>query len=62
LLKSHNQELALGDLAEIRKKNAFEEAEEPETEAKERTMTAAKLTARSGLINPYPANVENTVS
>jgi hypothetical protein len=50
LLKFHSQELTLGDLVEIRKKNTFEEAEEPKTEAKERTITATKLTETSGLI------------
>jgi hypothetical protein len=43
LLISHGQELPLGDLVEIRKQNTFEEAEEPEPETKDRTMTAAQL-------------------
>jgi hypothetical protein len=39
LLNCHDQELTLGYLLEIRKQNGLEEAEAPEPEPKERTMT-----------------------
>jgi hypothetical protein len=39
LLNSHYQELTFDHPVVIRKKNAFEDAEEPDPEPKERTMT-----------------------
>jgi hypothetical protein len=44
LLNSHNQELTLEDLVEIRKQSTLEEAVEPKPETKEQTMTVLKLT------------------
>jgi hypothetical protein len=38
-LNSHDQEVTLYGLVEIRKQSALEEAEEPEFEPKERTVT-----------------------
>jgi hypothetical protein len=44
LLNSHDQKLLLGNLLKILKKNALQEAEEPEPESRERTMTVYNLT------------------
>jgi len=38
-LNSHYLEVTVDDLFEIRKQNALDEAEEPECEPKERTVT-----------------------
>ena len=38
-LNSHDQEVTLDDLVEIRKQSALDEAEEPEPEPKKRTVT-----------------------
>jgi hypothetical protein len=50
LQNSHDQELTLDDLVEIRKQSAFEEAEETEPEYKERTVTVLNLAEGRGLI------------
>jgi hypothetical protein len=39
VLNSHDQEDTLDDLVEIRKQSALDEAEEPESGPKERTVT-----------------------
>ena len=49
LLNSHDQKLPVYHLIESRKQSAREEAEEPEPESKERTMTILKLTVWIGL-------------
>jgi hypothetical protein len=49
LLHSHNQDLTLHQLIEIRNQSALEKAEEPEPEPEERTMTVLKLTDGLGL-------------
>jgi hypothetical protein len=50
LLNLHDQEPKLGDLIEIRKLGALEEAEEPVYKHKERTMTVSKLTDGLALV------------
>jgi hypothetical protein len=47
LLKSHDQEIMLGNLVEIQKQSAHEKAEEPEP--KEGTLMIAKVTEGLGL-------------
>lgn len=42
-MNSHNQKLTLGNLVELRKKIALEEAEDPEREPKEMTMMFSRL-------------------
>jgi hypothetical protein len=49
LLNSHDKEHTLDSLVEIRKQSDLEEAEEPEPETKERTMTISKRTEGLGL-------------
>jgi hypothetical protein len=44
LLKSHDQDLMLELIFEIRKQNTLEESEETETGPKERNMAVSKLT------------------
>jgi hypothetical protein len=43
LLKSHNHKLTLGNLVELPKKSALEEAEDSEAEPKEMAMTFSRL-------------------
>jgi hypothetical protein len=43
MLNYHDQELTLDYLVELRKQSAFEEAQKPEPEAKERTMAVLKF-------------------
>jgi hypothetical protein len=50
LLNYHDQELTLDYNVEIRKQSALEEAEEPDPEPKERTVTVSKLSEGLGLI------------
>jgi hypothetical protein len=49
LLNFNDQELTLGDLAEIRKQSALDEAERPEAEPRDRTVTDLKFTVGPGL-------------
>jgi len=49
LLNSHDQELTFGDLVEIRKQSALEEAERPEYEPRDRTVTVLQSTVGFGL-------------
>jgi hypothetical protein len=49
LLNCYDQELTLEDADEIQKPSALEEAEEPEAEPHERTMTVLKLAEGLGL-------------
>jgi hypothetical protein len=44
VLNSHDQQLTLGDLFEIRKQNGLDQAEGPEPEPRDRTMMGLKLT------------------
>jgi hypothetical protein len=47
---SHDQQLTLGDLAEIRKQSALEKTEEPKPEPKKRSVMVPKLTEGFGLM------------
>jgi hypothetical protein len=51
LLKSRHQQLAVDGPVEIRKRSASEEAEKPESEPKERTLTVLKGNEGLGLID-----------
>jgi hypothetical protein len=46
---SHDQQLTLGNVAEIRKQSAFEKAEELEPQPSKRSVTVPKLTEGFGL-------------
>jgi hypothetical protein len=43
ILKSHDKQLALDHTVGIRRQNAYEDAEEPDLEPEERTVTVWKL-------------------
>jgi hypothetical protein len=49
LLNYRDQKLTFDHLVQIRKHSALEEAEKPDPEPKERTMTVMKLTEGLGL-------------
>jgi hypothetical protein len=54
LLNSHDQEITLYSLSEIRNQSALEEPEEPETRPREKIMTVLDLT--SGLYSVKPVS------
>ena len=62
MLNSHNQKLTLGNLVELRKKNALEEAEDPEREPKEMAMTFSRLKEGIRMIQPGIRMLEDTAS
>jgi hypothetical protein len=49
MLKSHDPAMKFDELVEFLKQRVVEEAEEPESEPKERTMTVLKLTEGLGV-------------
>jgi len=49
LQKCHDQDLTLNHLVEIRKQSTLEEAEEPESQPRERNMSITVLTEGLGL-------------
>jgi hypothetical protein len=61
-VKQCNQKLALGNLVELRKKSAFEKAENPEREPKEMTMTFSRLKEGIRMFQAGSRMLENTAS
>jgi hypothetical protein len=61
LLNSHNQKLTLGNLVELRKKRALEEAEDPEREPTEMVMTSSRLKEGIRMIQAGIRVLENIV-
>jgi len=49
LLSSHEQELSLDHMIDIRKQSALEKAEGPEPEPEDRTMTVSRFTEGVGI-------------
>jgi hypothetical protein len=60
LLNSRDKKLKIEGHVEIRKQSALEEAEKPDPEPRDRTLTVSKLTEGLGLIDDGVEVVEDT--
>jgi hypothetical protein len=62
LNSSHNQKLTLENLVELRKESTLEEAEDPEREPKEMTMTFSRVKDEIRMIQAGIRMLEDTAT